>query len=108
MNGADVGRKARERERAALARLEPFGNAWIEFDYRTFTALSAMTDDELRQVIKDTDVPDMMNCWFATFEAAPFVKKQARQILYDRQRQAAAPATTKAKPKRKQPPGGQP
>lgn len=70
-------------------RLDPFEEAYYSM-YRVIKdRVSAMTDDELRQLLDDTSRPSQTNCGWGAFAVAPIVAEEVRGERFRRERAKA-------------------
>lgn len=61
--------------------LEPFGKMLAAAERQMERAISRMSDEELRKLVRATMRATEMNCWWATYWAAPRVRGYARTAL---------------------------
>lgn len=66
-------------------RLWKFGRYYDGMESRIRGQLKVYTDHELDQVLKDTDMPDVNNCWYAVYRVAPVVQRMAQEEIARRE-----------------------
>lgn len=62
-------------------RLSPFAQIYAEIDRKIWE----MDVSELKLVIKACDKPTNSNCWWATFQCAPLIKRLAKEAIRSKQ-----------------------
>ena len=61
--------------------LYPFGDLLVRFQEELRQALSRLSSEELAAVIEACKQVTESNCWWAIYEAAPFVQRVAQEVL---------------------------
>ncbi len=69
-------------------KLEPFAQMWGKMEESISAGLDAKSDKELRSLIKATQRPTSMNCWYAMYHVAEIVNEEAQRLLYQRRKKS--------------------
>ena len=69
-------------------RLEPYAQIIAVAEEEIWGLLNALSDDDLAQLVADSEEVDMTNCWWATYKVAAIVRGKAGVIQRNRLREA--------------------